>query len=551
MRRNLEARALLAEIVPELDRTEFTLKQTMWAMLTNSTHETKKAHKEAAVAFMVLRSNRQTFLWLERLKRRDNAGEITDPSLVQQIDILYREFAQSQFPESLIQELTAKDAELSGIFNEFRPELDGQKLTENDIGNALAEERNVARRIAVWEASKQIGLKAAPLLVELVKLRNKGAKSLGYENFYDMRLRLDEIDPEWLSLIFRDAQEFSKYSFMSIRTEVDSALLERYGVRPEMLGPWAWTDPFGQEDPLEPNVDAILRGRDILEIVRNYYNSIGLGEDFDDVLSRSDMYERPAKNQHGLTENIGRDGDVRILMNLKPIFWWLDTSMHEFGHAVDFKGIDFSMPWTLRTVSHTMTTETIAMFMGTLTKRNRWLRRTFGSTPDNETLFTELERSGIRARLIFSRFAMVMTRFEEMLYANPRQDLNDWWWTLVENLQQIPRPAKLHGSEWATKMHLSQAPVYYHNYLLADFGVELLRRAVRKALPEGEEDPGLGKFLRDNWFCFGVSKRWDELYRSLSGKPLNPLNPAVWAKYLGKTLGNLDNAKLFLPKDYR
>ena len=61
-----------------------------------------------------------------------------------------------------------------------------------------------------------------------------------------------------------------------------------------------------------------------------------------------------------------------------------------------------------------------------------------------------------------------MTHFERQLYADPDADLDTLWWDLVERYQQVRRPDGRHAPDWASKIHLAAAPVYYQNYLYGE-----------------------------------------------------------------------------------
>jgi peptidyl-dipeptidase A len=71
-------------------------------------------------------------------------------------------------------------------------------------------------------------------------------------------------------------------------------------------------------------------------------------------------------------------------------------------------------------------------------------------------------------QLLFSRWAMVTYSFEKQLYANPDQDLNNLWWELVEKYELIKRPPGPVDAGWASKLHFTTAPCYYHNYMLGE-----------------------------------------------------------------------------------
>ena len=56
----------------------------------------------------------------------------------------------------------------------------GRPTTANEIDDILRKSRDLAERLRVWTASKEIGRPLKPGLVELVKLRNQVAREMGY-----------------------------------------------------------------------------------------------------------------------------------------------------------------------------------------------------------------------------------------------------------------------------------------------------------------------------------------------------------------------------------
>src|SRR3712207_4994225 len=244
--------------------------------------------------------------------------------------------------------------------------------------------------------------------------------------------------------------------------------------------PWHLSDSFFQEPPEEAglDVDRFFRDGDLEDLTRSTYDSLGL--DVRGVLARSDLYGRPGKNQHAFCLSVGREYpyDVRVLANVRPDAYWMDAMLHEFGHAVYDRHINPRLPYLLRTVSHVATTEAIALMMGSLSGEPGWLTRVAG-VPERD-LRPDLDALAARRRaerLVFTRWALVVFRFERELYADPdREDLNQVWWDLVERLQLVKRPPGRDEPDWAAKIHFAVAPVYYHNYVLGHLFAAQLRQ---------------------------------------------------------------------------
>jgi peptidyl-dipeptidase A len=168
-----------------------------------------------------------------------------------------------------------------------------------------------------------------------------------------------------------------------------------------------------------------------------------------DVVARSDLYERAGKDQHAFCLRVGRSYpyDVRVLANVRDDAYWMNTMLHEFGHAVYDKYINPALPYLLRTVAHINSTEAIALMMGSLADDPGWLRSVAGIPEEEITSdLGELAGRSRDDRLVFVRWALVMYRFEQALYEDPdREDLNALWWDLVEEIQLVQRPPERDG----------------------------------------------------------------------------------------------------------
>jgi hypothetical protein len=121
-----------------------------------------------------------------------------DPITRRQLVLLDHEYTGNALDEETIEELTARETELQRIFTNFRAELDGETLSDNQLREILRTERDQDRRRRAWEASKQIAPEVADRLLALVRRRNEAARSLGFPDFYRMALTLQEHDEETL-----------------------------------------------------------------------------------------------------------------------------------------------------------------------------------------------------------------------------------------------------------------------------------------------------------------------------------------------------------------
>lgn len=473
-------------------------------------------------------SNREEFVFLENLKE---SGQVKDATLRRQVERLYNRYLKNQIEPQLLKRMIALDTKISRTFNTFRGSIDGDKVTLNDINRILTTETDSRKREQAWRASKQVGEAVVGDLIQLVKLRNEAARSLGFENYHTLSLICAEQSEEELDRIFGELDELTGDPFAAAKAELDGALARMYTVSPEKLMPWHYHDPFFQRSPLVYGVDLdrFYDGADVKTVAVTFYAGIGLP--VDDILARSDLYDSPGKNPHAFSIDIDREGDVRILCNLKNDERWMETVLHELGHAVYSKYHNPEHPYLLRVPAHAFTTEAIAMFFGRLSRNAAWMEKMLGLSEQDHVKIEAVEHEYMRLQqLIFARWAMVMYEFEKRLYADPDQDLDSLWWKLVERYQFLKTPVSPPPSSWASKTHFTTAPCYYHNYMLGElFASQLHHYLVHNVLGR-PSDKGLsyvgeakaGEFIREKVLAPGALYHWNEMIERATGERLTP-----------------------------
>lgn len=509
----------LKEFVPVVARKSKQLNKAYWILETTGSPDAADLKADLDTELRFLFNNPEIYKKLLAWEKEPH-----DPLVKRELNVLIRAFKQNQVPKDLLEETAQKEASLSQSYAIFRPELDGKKLSENDIREMLKNENNPAKRKKIWEASKQIGVVLGPQILELVRLRNKAAQSLGYSDYFQMQLDLQEVDARWLLKTLDELALKSDKAYSEVLAEIAKRQSERFGTKD--LGPWAWTDPFCQEDPLDTHeLDQLADGVDISKTSAQFYERMGIN--VDQILAKSDMYERPGKNQHAFCMNLDREGDVRTLNNVKPSIKWLETVLHELGHGIYELGFDSKLPWLLREPPHMITTEAMALIAGRQAYRSEALAQLIG--PQKEALRKKADESLKRRQLIFSRWVLVMTAFESELYRDPSQDLNRLWWHYVEKYQKITPPKDRDAQfDWAAKYHIGLAPVYYFSYLLGEMFASAIQETLAKETGSATlSTPKAGQLLNKKLFAPGNRMSWSELVKHVTGAPLSP---DAWVK---------------------
>jgi peptidyl-dipeptidase A len=472
------------------------------------------------------------FATLKGIKAAADAGKIKDAQLARQVEILYLTYLEKQVPPELLKKITAKANAVEQAFNVYRAKVDGQEMPDSRVRSTLKESADSDIRKKVWEASKGVGGVVEVDLKELVGLRNDAATKLGFKNFHHMMLTLNEQDGGDLIKLFDELDDLTKKPFTDAKTDIDARLAKKYGVKPEELQAWHYHDPFFQESPavFEANLDTPYAKADIPKLCSTFYAGIGLP--IDRVLAVSDLYEKKGKSPHAFCTDIDREGDVRVLANVVNNEYWMGTMLHELGHSVYSSlnnNIPQALPYLLRAEAHILTTEGVAMQFERFSKSRAWLEK-MGVKLDNPAAFEEAASKVQRNQLlIFSRWCQVMLRFEKGMYETPAQDLNKLWWDLVEKYQQVKRPKDRNAPDYAAKIHICSAPVYYHNYMMGQLFASQVHHALSKDVFGTEPnktiyigDKKVGEFMKKKVFEPGRTLNWKALTKHATDEELNP-----------------------------
>jgi peptidyl-dipeptidase A len=533
------ARNFVAAHEAKLRPLEIAAGIAWWDANTTGKDEDFKRKEEAQNKIDAALADAAAFKEVKEL--HEKRKEITDPVTGRCIDVLYLVYLEKQVDPELLKKIVAKANTVEKAFNTYRASVDGKEMTDSEVRNVLKTSKNSERRQAVWEASKKVGAVVEADLKELVKLRNEAATKLGFKNYHQMQLFLNEQNTDDLLKLFDELDDLTRAPFAAAKKEIDAKLAADCSVPVDELRPWHYHDPFFQESPavFAASLDEPFKKADILQLCREFYASVGLP--INDVIARSDLYEKKGKSPHAFCTDIDREGDVRVLANIVPNEYWMGTMLHELGHSVySSKNIPAKLPYTLRCESHILTTEGVAMQFERFSKSRAWLEK-MGVTVENPKQFDETAaKMQANQLLIFSRWCQVMLRFEKSMYEKPDQDLNKLWWDLVEKYQQVKRPPQRNAPDYASKIHIVSAPVYYHNYQMGQLFASQVHHAICRDVYKNANsktviyvgDKSVGDFMKKKVFEPGRTLPWNGLTKHATGEELNA--KAFAADFKGK-----------------
>jgi peptidyl-dipeptidase A len=525
------ARMFVDNFIKQFRPLDVAAQRAWWDANISGKDEDFQRKQQAQDRIDELLSNKDAFAEIKAIK---DAGGIDSAVSRRAIDVIYLLYLEKQVDAELLRQINKLANAIEQKFNTFRAVVGEKALTTADVRRVLKDSTNSERRRAVWEASKEVGKLIEADLKDLVKLRNKAATQLGFDNYHAMQLYVKEQNGKDLIALFDRIDELTREPFAQAKAEIDRQLAKNCNVNVADLMPWHYHDQFFQETPavFKTDLDRIYAEQDLVRLCADFYRSIDLPIDRVVEMTGDFRPDPGRKNPHAFCIDLTRDGtDVRVLANVVPDEHWMYTLLHEFGHAVYSSiNIPAKLPYVLRLEAHTLTTEGVAMMFQKLSRRRAWLEH-MGIKVENPQDFDETAGKMLRYDLlVFSRWCQVMLRFEKSMYENPDQDLNQLWWDLVERYQQLRRPPGRNAPDYASKIHIVSAPAYYHDYMMGELFAAQLHHAIARKVYKGVDPSSVvysgnkevGEFMKRYVFEPGRTKTWNELTRFATDADLGP-----------------------------
>ena len=395
------------------------------------------------------------------------------------------------------------------------------------IGN----NRDENLRKAAWQ-----GLRALESFVlengyiELVKMRNRLGKKLGYEDYYDYRTAVNEgISKKELFTILDELKDNTSDVCFDSFKKVD----EINGIG--SAGPWniRYFTAGDLSEKLEPYFafdQALLRwGKSFSAMGVDYRNSqIQI-----DLVARKGKYENGF--MHGPFPPYNNDGKflparLNFTANAVPGqsgggLRAIKTLMHEGGHAAHFSNIDMPSPCYSQEFAPTSGgfAEIQSMLMDSLLKDGDWVWKYAEDNKGNkipDSLIRELIETENRYMAFTLRYLTVVPYAEKNIYELSDENLT------AENILAAARSAELDffGFDCPRPTlavpHLlsGEASATYHAYVLAIMGVYQTKEFLLNKYGSIVDNKEIGKELCEKYWQPGNSKTLVEFIKDMTGK---------------------------------
>jgi len=404
------------------------------------------------------------------------------------------------------------------------------EASENKMRTIMRTNPDESVRKACFDSMERFPIDTLDDYVEVIKLRNKFAGILGYEDFYDYKLKtVEDMTKKEVFDIFEKIYQKTKFALKNIR----NLEKKKHGLRK----PWNYSYMLSgnftkEEDPYFQFDDALSYwGRSFMS----------LGVDLNGGTINLDLIDRKGKYNNGFCHQPGIchyekgrfvSGRSNFTCNVVPGqtgsgIVGLHTLFHEGGHAAHFlnsinKDVCVNHEYAPMTISWA---EIQSMFMDSISDSIEWKTRYAKSKDGKYYPFELFERKVNALNIVRPLEMMHMCRvifFEKEIYEckNLTKDLvvdiakkihKKYFDFSVETLSILNTP---HIYSW-------NSSAYYHGYGLADLFVCQWRDYFYKKYGNIVDNPKIGKEMTKVW-RLGSSYSLKNLMKTAIGKKLSP-----------------------------
>lgn len=384
-------------------------------------------------------------------------------------------------------------------------------------------------RKACFDAKEALALVCIDDYVELVKLRNAFATTLGYEDFYDYKLRhIDKMTKAELFSLFDSIAEKAKAGFVEVRDLAKKT--------PSLRKPWNFgyllTGDFTKEEDQYFQFDQAIG--------RWGQSFAALGITFQGGTMSLDLVDRAGKYSNGFChwpelvqfkEGKRLAGSANFTCNVVPGqvgsgYQGYVTLFHEGGHAAHFlnveqKDVCLNHEYAPMTAAWA---ETHSMFIDTMFSSIEWKERYAKDAEGNAYPFELFARKTRALHVLKARRMLpiiLIAEFERAVYElkNPTR----------EQIIALAKKKYLKFTDHSedSLSALSTPHIYswesscsYHGYGLAEIALSQWREYFYKKFGHIVDNPKVGKEMKETW-KWGASKSFSECVTIATGKKLS------------------------------
>ena len=412
------------------------------------------------------------------------------------------------------------------------------EASENKMRTIMRTHPDEAVRKACYESMEKMTYDTLDLFVEIVKGRNEFARMLGYQDFYDYKIHIDEgMTKKELFSIFDVIYDKTKYAFDDVRRLEKK--MEKDG-KPGLRKPWNFAymmtgDFTKEEDPYFQFEDALLYwGRSFAAVGAGFAGgSVTL-----DLLDRKGKYNNgfchwpvPVHYEKVGGKTVRVSGSSNFTSTAIPGqvgsgAQGINTLFHEGGHACHYlnsrqEDICLNTEYPPSTVSWA---ETQSMFMDSISDSIEWRTRYAKNAAGEPYPFELFERKlrAVHALRPLSLMGIIHVVFFEKEIYECKNITADF---IVATAKKVSKKYFDRSEDSVSILNIPhiyswESSAYYHGYGLAELGVEQWREYFYKKYGHFVDNANVGKEMKKVWELASLHTS-NQFMKMATGKPLS------------------------------
>lgn len=477
----------------------------------------------------------------EALAKESDSNAEDDLSKV--LDVIIRTCQCNEFPTPESQAVREETNRIEGSLEKGRNEMtlgytdeSGEYKQASSVGlrTVLTTASSESVRKSAYEGLRSIGpFVCSNGFLEIVQLRNKLARMLGFEDYYDYTVT--------------NAEGFSKSKLFEILDGLEEGtrplMVKARKTLEEMHGPKAldpWNKSYMMAGSVVKKMDPYFPFSKSVENYLRSYAAMKIG--YSNATMTLDLLDRKNKYSNGFCHwpvpawvkpdgtHVPSQANFTSLADPAAVgsgMTALNTLMHEAGHAAHFANIVQPSPLFSQERAPTSVAyaENQSMFLDSLVGDSAWRAKYAKDLQGTPIPFNVIEEE-IRSRHPFQVFGLrsmlCVSYFEKALYELPESELTpDKVQALADEIE-IRIQGGLSPRPLLSVPHLvsDEASCYYQGYTLAEMSVHQTRKYFKDKYGYIVDNPMVGPTLTDAYWKCGNSKPFLQIVKDLTGKEL-------------------------------
>ena len=491
---------------------------------------------------------------LERARELLKSSEATDEQkiVLEQIEKTLKCYiVESKEAVALRESAIAKENALQSARNKQElgyTDADGKfvSATPTVLRTKIRSSDDEAVRKSCWETLRSSG----PFLCDngfptIIAERNRFARTLGYEDFYDMKVTQAEGFSKKKCFEMLDGLEEATRPIMQ-------AARERLKKEKGEAATKGWNTAYALSGELTNLLDPYYPFENAPEVWGRSFSAMNIG--YKGTTMRLDLCDRVGKYPNGFCHwptppFVKSDGSwVPSESNFTSLATpdevgsgntALTTLMHEGGHAAHFANIVQGSPVFAqeRAPFSVALAETQSMFLDALCEDATWQAR-YAKDRNGKVIPWELIERNIREKQPYKVLALrgmiAVPYFEKALYELPEDQLTTENITRIADEIEEKIQGGFSGRPLMSVPHIlaDESSAYYHGYVFAEMAVHQTREYFFRTEGYIVDNPNVGPKLCEEYWRAGSGKPgFLGLVENLTGKPLSH---DAWVKELGE-----------------